>query len=129
MTILHLLRHLLIEEEGSESGYDGEVLKSFSRFPRFVESWLLTLGKRTLVTFPPRASITAAAVDATINVLRLEARQSCNLLLNLEQRSKVPKVLRERMAQGFISLSGESIVDMVVEGADVSVISIIKIFR
>jgi hypothetical protein len=129
VTILHLLHHLLIEKEGSESRYDGEVLKLFSRFPRFAEPWFLTLGEWAPVVFLPRASVTAAAVNTAINVLWLEAGQSCNLLLNLEERSKVPEVFWEHMAQGFVGLSGESIVDIVIEGADVSVIGVIKIFQ
>lgn len=95
MTILHLPCHLLIEKERFESGYDREVLKLFSRFPEFVKSWLLTLGKWASVVVFPRAYIATAAVYTAIGVLRLEVRQSCDLLLDFKQRLKVPKVFRE----------------------------------
>ena len=125
MVIVHFLHHLLIEKEHFELGYDGKVLKPFSRFSEFLEPWFLTLGKWTSGVFFPRASIATAAVYAATNVLWVEARQSRDLLLDFEQQLKVPEVFQECTAQGFVSIPGESIVDIVIEGADIGVINII----
>ena len=99
VTISHHLRYLLVKKENLEAGYDGEVLELLPRFPGFIKSWLLAIRKRAAIVFLPGAGVAAAAVNTAIDILRLEAGQSRDLLLNLEQRSKVPEVFWECMAK------------------------------